>query len=331
VYMKKYLKHVVCVAIISSLVCANIANAKRFGGGRSVGRQNTNAVQRANNPDNAPPMQQGQQSQQQQQNQAQNNNPYQQQPQKPKSNMAGILGGVAAGLGLAWLASKLGMGGMFSNIIMIALLFFGFMMLMAFFRKKQQAAASPYSSSNSYSNPNAYSNNTNSSNMGSMGNNGLNNTATSSNYSANNNAGNSLGQNTQNSINQQSTYPIAIENLISDANTWFTKVQKLSDNKDYSLLQTLLSPELFNVVKADLMQSNNLVSHTVTQNLQSNILDWRETQYELLVTIQYRGNVSEDGAPFESINEAWTFTQDKANNPTQQDVWKLDGISQLNA
>ncbi len=331
--MNKYVKHIVCTAVALSLLSVNIAYAKRFGGGKSMGRQNTNAVQRANNPDNAPPMQQNQNNQQQQ-NQAQSNPAYQQPAQKPKSNMGGILGGIAAGLGLAWLASKLGMGDMLSNFMMIGLLFFGFMMLMAFFKRKQQAArvaSGPYESANAYSNsnPSSYS---------------LKNTTTSNydNASANrNDMGNSLANNSfgqQNStagfnstINNANTYPVTVQNLVSEASTWFTNVQQLSDNRDLNALQALLSPELFAVVKADLSQNTSLMSHTVTQNLQSSLLDWRETHYEILVTMQYRANISEDGAPFESINEAWTFTQDKSNaTNAEQAIWKLDGISQLN-
>ena len=36
--------------------------------------------------------------------------------------MGGVVGGLAAGLGLAWLASSLGLGAEFGNILMIALL-----------------------------------------------------------------------------------------------------------------------------------------------------------------------------------------------------------------
>jgi predicted lipid-binding transport protein (Tim44 family) len=88
------------------------ADAARMGGGRSVGRQSGNVMQRQ-----APPP-------------AQNANttasrpttgaPPAAAPQRP--GFGGILGGIAAGLGLAWLANSLGLGAGFGNVLLIALL-----------------------------------------------------------------------------------------------------------------------------------------------------------------------------------------------------------------
>jgi hypothetical protein len=71
-----------------------------------------------------------------------------------------------------------------------------------------------------------------------------------------------------------------------------------------------------------------MLSKTTTQNLEYALLDWRETQFEFLATIQYKAQVSEDGGMFAPINEAWTFTKDKTAGSSS--LWKLDGISQLN-
>ena len=48
-----------------------------------------------------------------------------------------MLGGLAAGLGLAWLAHSLGMGEAFGQVLMFALLAMGVMMLIGFFMRKR--------------------------------------------------------------------------------------------------------------------------------------------------------------------------------------------------
>jgi len=58
-----------------------------------------------------------------------------------------MLGGLAAGLGLAWLASSLGLGEAFGNLLMFGLLALGVMMLIGMFmrsRKPAAQAASPF-------------------------------------------------------------------------------------------------------------------------------------------------------------------------------------------
>ncbi len=72
------------------------AQAARLGSGKSVGKQSSNVAQKQAAP--AAPA------------------------AAPKKPWGAMLGGLAAGLGLAWLASSLGLGDAFSQIIMVALL-----------------------------------------------------------------------------------------------------------------------------------------------------------------------------------------------------------------
>ena len=101
------------------------AEAKRLGGGSSVGKQSSNVTQREASvsgaaakpatpaaPGAAPA------------------------PVAPKRPWGAMLGGLAAGLGLAWLASSLGLGGAFSQIIMFALLALVMMLAVGFVMRK---------------------------------------------------------------------------------------------------------------------------------------------------------------------------------------------------
>ena len=105
------------------------ADAKRLGGGGSFGKQSSNVTQRqapanAGNsaarpatPAAATP------------------------PAAPKRPWGAMLGGLAAGLGLAWLASSLGLGGAFSQIIMFALLALVVMVVIGFVMRKLKGGA----------------------------------------------------------------------------------------------------------------------------------------------------------------------------------------------
>ncbi|MDB5730755.1 MAG: preprotein translocase subunit Tim44 [Variovorax sp.] len=94
------------------------AEAARLGGGRSMGRQSSNVTQRQA----VPPAQPGNQIAPAQ-NAARPATPAPAPAAAaPRRPWAGMLGGLAAGLGLAWLAHSLGLGAGFGNMLMIILL-----------------------------------------------------------------------------------------------------------------------------------------------------------------------------------------------------------------
>lgn len=99
-----------CMALVFLLISLN-AEAGRLAGGRKMGRQSSNVGQQGASP-TAP-------AQQSVQRPAQPAPVAQPTPRRPWGAM---LGGLAAGLGLAWLAHSLGFGAAFGNILMVALL-----------------------------------------------------------------------------------------------------------------------------------------------------------------------------------------------------------------
>ena len=105
-------------ALVAVLAVASFeSEARRMGGGGSLGRQSGNVTQRQA----TPPARPAQTPQQQQATPAT-------QPganaaaQAPRRPWGAMLGGLAAGLGLAWLANALGLGAGFTNFLLILLL-----------------------------------------------------------------------------------------------------------------------------------------------------------------------------------------------------------------
>lgn len=104
------------------------ADAKRLGGGSSFGKQSSNVTKREAAPGGA--------------NAAKPAAPAATPaPVAPKKPWGAMLGGLAAGLGLAWLASSLGLGGAFGQIIMFALLALVVMLVVGFIMRKLKGGA----------------------------------------------------------------------------------------------------------------------------------------------------------------------------------------------
>jgi predicted lipid-binding transport protein (Tim44 family) len=119
----------------------NAEAAKHLGGGLSFGKQSSNVTQRGTAPaaPNAPS---------QGLNNATKPAPMAAPTPAPARRPWGaMLGGLAAGLGLAWLAHSLGMGEAFGQILMFGMLALGVMMLIGMFMRRRNnavAQSSPF-------------------------------------------------------------------------------------------------------------------------------------------------------------------------------------------
>jgi predicted lipid-binding transport protein (Tim44 family) len=120
------------LAAVLTLGSVSAEAAKRLGGGRSVGKQSDNVTQREATP--KPPANAG--------------------AQAPNAAAAGaaaparkpwgaMLGGIAAGLGLAWLASSLGFGEELAQFMMFALLALAIMAAVGWFMRTRRGTGAP--------------------------------------------------------------------------------------------------------------------------------------------------------------------------------------------
>ncbi|MFY3386867.1 Tim44 domain-containing protein [Paracidovorax sp. MALMAid1276] len=111
------------VVLVAMLAFAHAdADARRLGGGKSVGKQSSNVTQRESA--TPPPATPGAPAQNATNAAAAKPAaaPAATPAAAPKKPWGAMLGGLAAGLGLAWLAHSLGLGAGFANFLMIALL-----------------------------------------------------------------------------------------------------------------------------------------------------------------------------------------------------------------
>jgi predicted lipid-binding transport protein (Tim44 family) len=109
--------------------------ARRLGGGSSFGRQSSNVTQRQASPPAAPAAPANVQPQRSPAAQPGSAVPTAQPARRP---WAGMLGGLAAGLGLAWLAHTLGFGAEFGQFLLFALLAVVIMAVIGVIRSRRQ-------------------------------------------------------------------------------------------------------------------------------------------------------------------------------------------------
>jgi predicted lipid-binding transport protein (Tim44 family) len=123
----------ILLAIALALASINTEAARRLGGGRSFGKQSSNVTQRESAP--ASPNQG-------MSNAAPKSTPGAA-PVTAKRPWGAMLGGLAAGLGLAWLASSLGLGAGMGQFLMFALLAMVVVMGAGWFMRRRAASANP--------------------------------------------------------------------------------------------------------------------------------------------------------------------------------------------
>jgi predicted lipid-binding transport protein (Tim44 family) len=120
--------------LAAALVLVSVqADAARVGGGKSFGRQSSNVTQRQSTPPAAP-------AQQNATNSAAKPATPAPAAAAPKRPWGAMLGGLAAGLGLAWLAHSLGLGAGFGNILLIGLLVFAAFAVWRIFKARSAAS-----------------------------------------------------------------------------------------------------------------------------------------------------------------------------------------------
>lgn len=131
------------VILVATLALASLdaEAARRLGGGKSVGKQSSNVTQREAAP-TAPAAP----------SQAVNSNATATKPAAAapaaatKRPWGAMLGGLAAGLGLAWLASSLGLGEGMGQLLMFALLAMVLVMGITWFMRRRAANVAPQAS-----------------------------------------------------------------------------------------------------------------------------------------------------------------------------------------
>lgn len=265
------------------------AEAGRLGGGKSVGKQSNSVFQRRAEPQKASPNQAGQATPAQPNTAA----------QPARNRWLGPIAGLAAGLGLAALASHFGFGEELANVMMIAMLAFGALALFGYFMRRKAANLNP-----AFNGPN---------NSNGTANHAEQNMA----YQAQPLAGGSA---------HQEAFDEA--GFLSHAKRYFTRLQAAYDKADFDDLREFTTPEMFTAIYAEIQQRNGAANQTDVVQLNAEFGGLEKFGGEHTASVFFSGLIREAaGAPAHEFAEVWHFTR-----PVQGEAgWVLAGIQQHEA
>jgi predicted lipid-binding transport protein (Tim44 family) len=289
------------------------AEARRMGGGRSIGRQSNSVTQQS-----APSQpSQGNQATQQRAQPAPAPAPTPA-AQPNRSRWLGPIAGLAAGLGIAALLSHFGLGGAFAgamaNIIVIAIIaMIGIWLIRRFMGRKRDTAQPAYAGSSP----------------------SLNSGGTGYSQEPRYNApptgsylepqGNPLSTPT---INAVPVVPAGFDSeaFLRNAKVYFVRLQAAWDVGNMDDIREFTTPEMFAVVKVDLSSRGAQTNQTDVVQLNAELLGVEERANEYFASVRFSGLIREaPGAAAEPFVEVWNLS--KANRAGEG--WLLAGIQQV--
>ena len=294
--MKKWLSLLALVMALGLGTMHLDAEAKRMGGGKSLGMQRQ-ATPPANAP-NATPNAAGAAGA----------------AAAPKRSWMGPVAGLAAGLGIAALASHLGFGEAFANMLMIGLLVVAAIALFGFIMRKRAAAqpgGGPAYAGASAGASRSNQPNTNAFRMpptpagGSM-------------------IGSAIGGG-QAATNSRIPADFDVAGFVRNAKVNFIRLQAANDAGNLDDLRAFTTPEVFAELKMDLTERGAAHQHTDVERLEANVIEVEEGADRYLVSVHFTGETCENNAAqADNVNEIWHLTKPRHG----AGGWVLAGIQQ---
>ena len=324
--MKKWLP---ALLVAFLMVLPPEADARRMGGGKSLGQQSGNVSQRNAAPANNPgaPTQNANSA---------TNKPAPAAPAAaaPKKPWGAMLGGLAAGVGLAWLAHSLGLGEGFGQILMFALLamaafaIFKMVMRARSGARSAPAAASPFAfqgagagspSPESAPLPRGYSPN----NVG--------NDASARPWEGSNMAGGSMiGSALAGSQNWGVPEGFDAAGFIEAAKRNFTTLQAAWDRSDVSTLRSMMTDEMLSEIRSQLAEREthrgDEPNHTEVLMIEAQLLGIEDLGEAYMASVEFSGMIREEPSSGPSpFREVWNMTKAK----TGASGWLVAGVQAL--
>ncbi|WP_415036027.1 Tim44 domain-containing protein [Azonexus sp.] len=290
--MNKFFALVAAVVVGFTLNIGD-AEAKRLGGGGSFGMKRQMTPPAKNTAQQAPQKQQA-------------GTPAQQ--AQPKRSWMGPLAGLAAGLGLAALASHLGFGEEMANIMMIALLAIAALMLFRYFTRNKNAPAQGLQNGLQYAGARP---------GGSA--------AARPEFTPA--AGGASGAVAGNSGTTPGTIPADFDAaaFVRNAKLNFIRLQAANDAGNLNDIREFTSPEVFAEIKLAIDERQGATQETDVVHLDAEVLDVTEEAQRYIVSVHFSGQIREErGGPVADFAEVWHMTKPVDGGQG----WVIAGIEQ---
>ncbi|RYF15107.1 MAG: Tim44 domain-containing protein [Comamonadaceae bacterium] len=230
-----------------------------------------------------------------------------------KRSWMGPIAGLAAGLGLAALASHLGFGEAFANMMLIGLAVMAVLLVVGFVMRKQAAARMPAMAGAGAG--------------GGMARSGS--PAPGGGSLIGSRIGSSLGAPAA-ATAAAGTIPAGFDTAAFERNAsaQFMALQDANDAGDLARLRGYLTPEMFELVAADIAERGGATQKTEVFGLQARVLEVVEEPAQYVVSVRFTGSVREQpGAMPEDLNEVWHLAKPRFG----EGGWVIAGIQQVGA
>jgi predicted lipid-binding transport protein (Tim44 family) len=318
------------------------ADAKRLGGGKSFGKQSSNVTQNQATP-SAPSAPSA----------SPNNAAAAAKPgvppaaAAPKRPWGAMLGGLAAGLGLAWLAHSMGLGAEFGQFLMFAMLALVIMVAVGWFMRRRAASNRQGMSPGQVGSPLAF--------QGAGGNvaqpasaksyrpESVGNDAsarpwerTSMAFDASKNGGSMIGSaiGPAASLNGSQSWGVPADfdtnGFLSSAKQNFITLQAAWDGSDINRLRSMMTDTMLSEIKAQLAEREQHTgadaNHTEVASLDAKLLGIEEDDNAWLASVEFSGMIKED--PSQSpgpFREVWNMSKAKSGTGG----WLVAGVQAL--
>lgn len=297
--MKKWLS---LLAVVMTLGMGTVhldAEAKRMGGGKSFGmqRQATPPAKAPTAPAAAAPAAAGAAGA----------------AATTGRSWMGPVAGLAAGLGIAALASHLGFGEELANMLMLGLLVVAAIAVFGFIMRKRAAGQSGGTGGLAYAGAGA-------------------NRAQTNTFRAPLAAGSAAGGSMIGSaIGGQSTAASSIPadfdvaGFERNAKVNFIRLQAANDAGNVDDIRAFTTPEMFAELSMDLKERGAAAQHTDVVRIDASVIDVEEGDDRYVVSVRFTGETREDGADLtENFDEIWHLTKPRHGTGG----WLLAGIQQ---
>jgi predicted lipid-binding transport protein (Tim44 family) len=280
--------------------------AKRMGSGKSFGKQSNNVsqTQGVKPAQNATPA-----------------TPATPPAAAPQSRPWGaMLGGLAAGLGLAWLASSMGFGEELGQFMMFGLMALVIMMVVGYFMRRRAAAQNPAANTS----PLAFQG------AGATPHVQQQTTRFNAHPNATHTASGSMIGSAVSGFQPTWSIPAGfdVDGFLHHAKENFVTMQDAWDRSDTASLRNLMTDDMLTEIKAQIAErdASSSVGHmtkTEVVTLDAKLLGIEESYDSHLASVEFSGLIREDvGAQADTFKEVWNMSLSKAPNSG----WLVAGI-----
>jgi predicted lipid-binding transport protein (Tim44 family) len=308
------------LALLLGVLSFEAEAARRLGGGSSIGRQSSNVTQRA-----APQQAPAQASPQQ---------PRAPQPAQPQRSWGGMLGGLAAGLGLAWLAHSLGLGEAFGQVLVVLLFAMLAMMVVGWLMRSRRPQPGAYAYGGpapaetarpprQYS-PDKVCNDASARpwERASMA------------FDAAKYAPRASELQIGSALGVHSTWGIPegfdVEGFVATAKRNFVTLQEAWDRGDIVALRSMMTDEMLGEIKSQLAEREKQLAghpnHTEAVMLEAQLLGIEDLGGDYMASVEFSGMIREEASAGPSpFREVWNMTKPKNGSAG----WLVAGVQAL--